>query len=76
MVSIFIRCKNEEACIGDVLSMIFEQFIDVKFEVIVLDSGSTDQTLEIVKKFNVKLYEIAPEVFTFGYALNKGISLT
>ena len=76
MISILIRCKNEEKYIGKVLTMIFEQFIDVKFEVVVLDSGSTDSTLDITKKFNVNLYEIPPESFTFGYALNTGISLT
>lgn len=76
MISILIRCKNEEAYIGDVLSVIFEQFIDIDFEVIVLDSGSTDRTLDITKKFNVKICEMPPEEFTFGYSLNKGISLT
>lgn len=75
MISIIIRCKNEEAYIGEVLAMLFEQIIGIDFEVIVLDSGSTDRTLEIVKKFNVRIYEMPPEEFTFGYALNKGISL-
>jgi rhamnosyltransferase len=76
VTSILIRSKNEEAYIGEVLSMIFEQCIDSEFEVVVLDSGSTDRTLEIARKFNVNIHEMAPEVFTFGYSLNKGISLT
>lgn len=56
--------------------MIFEQLTDSDFEVVVLDSGSTDRTLDIARKFNVKIHEMPPEVFTFGYSLNKGISLT
>ena len=75
MLSIIIRCRNEEAFIGKVLSKIFEQSFDKPFEVIVVDSGSTDRTLEIVKNFEVKVLEIPPEVFTFGNALNQGISM-
>lgn len=76
MTSILIRSKNEETYIGDVLAMIFEQCVGTTFEVVVLDSGSQDRTLEIVRKFNVKIHEMPPEDFTFGYSLNKGISLT
>lgn len=72
-ISIVIRCKNEEKFIGLTLEKIFEQEINTPFEVIVIDSGSTDRTIEIVKNFDVKLYQIAPETFTFGYALNYGI---
>jgi GT2 family glycosyltransferase len=37
-----------------------------------VDSGSTDKTLDIVKNYDVKLIEIKPEEFTYGYALNIG----
>lgn len=76
MISIIIRCKNEDRYIGKVLSMIFEQIIDMKFEVLVFDSGSTDQTLNIARNFNVKIYQIPPETFTFGNSLNKAITLS
>jgi rhamnosyltransferase len=72
-VSIVIRCKNEERFIGATLEKIFAQDIPVPFEVIVLDSGSTDRTLNIVQQFPAKLFFISPEDFTYGYALNYGI---
>ena len=74
-VSIIIRSKNEERFIGQVLSAIFQQDIDLPFEVIVIDSGSTDRTLDIVRSHAVRLYEIEAREFSYGSALNLGASL-
>ena len=72
-VSFVIRTKNEERFIGKVLKFLYRQtFKD--FEVIVVDSGSPDKTLEIVKNFPVKIIKLKPKDFNFSYALNLGIS--
>ena len=76
LVSIVIRSKNEEKFIGKVLEKIFSQKIDFSFEVIVIDSGSKDKTLEIGKKFPIRIYQIPARKFTFGYALNYGVKLS
>jgi rhamnosyltransferase len=73
-LSILIRCRNEERLIGQTLEGIFSQAIDLPYEVVVVDSGSTDRTLEIVKAYKVTLYSIPPESFSFGYALNYAVS--
>lgn len=70
-VSILIRTKNEERYIGQTLSVLFSQTYK-NFEVLIVDSGSTDRTLEIAKEYPVTVYEIKPEDFTWGYALNYG----
>jgi rhamnosyltransferase len=71
VASIIIRAKNEEALIREVLTAVYEQTVrDV--EVIVVDSGSTDRTLEIARMFPLKIIEIQPEEFTYGRALNIG----
>src|SRR4030067_158290 len=70
-VSILIRAKNEEKYIGKVLDAVFNQTYK-NIEVIVVDSGSTDKTLEIARKYPVNIYEIKPEDFTWGYSLNYG----
>jgi rhamnosyltransferase len=75
LVSIVIRSKNEEKLIEQTLKSIFRQDVPFNFEVIVLDSGSTDGTLEIIRKFDVRLGEIHPGEFTFGGALNMGVEL-
>jgi rhamnosyltransferase len=73
-ISIVIRCKNEQDFIGRTLQAVYSQKISVPFEVIVVDSGSTDQTLSIVREFaELRLFTIPPESFTFGHALNYGI---
>jgi glycosyltransferase involved in cell wall biosynthesis len=71
-ISIIIRTKNEERLIDRTLSAIFQQDIDLPFEVIVVDSGSTDHTLDIVRRHEVRLYEIDGRDFTYGSALNVG----
>ena len=57
------------------LSAIFQQDIDLPFEVIVIDSGSTDRTLDIVRRHAVRLYEIEAREFSYGRALNLGAKL-
>lgn len=69
--SIIIRTKNEGRWIGELLKRLFEQSYR-NFEVIIVDSGSTDRTLEIVKKFDVRLLQIRPEEFSYPFALNYG----
>lgn len=72
-VSIVIRTKNEERWIKTVLEKLFQQtFKD--FEIIIVDSGSTDNTLNIIKQFPITLIQIKPEEFNYSYALNLGIS--
>jgi rhamnosyltransferase len=67
--SILIRTKNEEKWIGECLQRLAAQTYK-DFEIIIVDSGSTDRTLEIVKNFNVRLFQIKSEEFTYSYALN------
>ena len=52
-VSIIVRTKNEERWIGHCLKSIYEQNYP-SFEVIIVDNKSTDNTLEIAKRFPIK----------------------
>jgi glycosyltransferase involved in cell wall biosynthesis len=70
-VSIIIRCFNEERHIGTLLEHAYDQTVRNP-QVIVVDSGSTDGTLNMVARFPVELVRINPEDFTFGYSLNQG----
>jgi rhamnosyltransferase len=71
--SIVIRCYNEEKHIGKLLQGIMQQTVkDV--DIMLVDSGSTDRTLQIAGSYPVRVVHIRPEEFTFGYSLNRGIS--
>ena len=69
--SIVIRSFNEAEYIGDVLEAVEQQeYRD--FEIILVDSGSTDGTLEISEKYVDDIEFVAPQNFTFGYSCNVG----
>lgn len=71
--SVVVRCYNEREHIGKLLHGVFEQTVD-DFEVILVDSGSTDGTLEVAQEFDIDdIVYISPEGFSFGRALNLGI---
>lgn len=74
-VALVIRCFNEEAHIGRLLTGVVRQTHPPE-EIIVVDSGSTDATLAIASAFPVKIVPIAPEDFSFGRALNVGLAST
>jgi glycosyltransferase involved in cell wall biosynthesis len=70
--SIIIRCYNERKYIGKLLHGIFEQTVE-DFEVLLVDSGSTDGTLEIAEQYPIDdIIHISPEKFSFGRSLNFG----
>jgi glycosyltransferase involved in cell wall biosynthesis len=71
--SIVIRLYNEEKHIARLLEGIAHQ-AEQDLEIILVDSGSTDRSLEIASQYPVQVVHIQPEQFTFGYSLNQGIS--
>ena len=71
--SIVIRAYNEESYIGKLLYGIQQQS-KLPNEIIIVDSGSTDNTLLIASSYNVKIVKISKEEFTFGRSLNIGCS--
>jgi len=69
-----IRTKNEEKWLPKVLETLYLQS-RLDFEIIIVDSGSTDNTIQIANQFPIRrIIEIKQEDFSYGYALNLGIS--
>lgn len=73
LVSIVIRTLNEERYLGELLEAIRTQVHpDHEVEVVLVDSGSTDSTLDIAKRFGCRITHIEKHEFTFGRSLNYG----
>jgi glycosyltransferase involved in cell wall biosynthesis len=74
-VSVVVRCRNEAASLGPVLEGIFAQEEAPPFEVVAIDSGSTDATLSVLASHPVRVERLAPARFSYGHALNRGVGL-
>lgn len=70
-LSIIIRSLNEEKYLEELLTKLSAQTYS-DFEIIMVDSGSTDNTLNIINGFSCKLVEIRKSEFSFGRSLNYG----
>jgi rhamnosyltransferase len=72
--SILILTKNGEKTINQCLSGVFKQsFRD--FEVVLVDSGSTDKTIEIASHYPIRLHRIVENDFHHGRTRNFAVSL-
>lgn len=74
LISIIIPVKNGEPWLDRVLSAIFRQSLITQTEVIVIDSGSTDNSLKIIANYPVRVISIRPEAFNHGATRNVGVS--
>ena len=72
LASIIIPTKNEAMNIGPCLDQVYGQRVDFPFEVVVIDSGSQDRTMEIVKQYPARLLQIAPGEFHHARTRNLG----
>lgn len=69
-ISAVLIVKNEEKVLDRCLKS-----IDLVDEIVVLDTGSTDQTLSIAKKYTSRVFQAPPmEPFHFGNARNQALS--
>ena len=73
--SISILTKNEESNIGPCLEAVYSQKNVGKFEVILVDSGSTDATVEIARRFPIRIEEIPARNFHHARTRNLAAGL-
>src|SRR5262249_2336816 len=71
-VSVVIPTKNGGEGFRRVLAAIANQKGFRQIEILVVDSGSTDETVELADQFGAKVIKILPEEFTHSYARNLG----
>ena len=72
-VSVVMRSFNEAWAIGDTIRQLMAQDFDGEIELIVIDSGSSDGSIEIIKSANpAKLIQIPLGSYVPGVVLNQG----
>jgi glycosyltransferase involved in cell wall biosynthesis len=72
-VSIVIRTLNEARYLDNLLAMIGRQTVSgLEVETVVIDSGSTDPTVDIARQRGAKITTISKAEFSFGRSLNRG----
>jgi len=74
IASIVILTKNNSKEIGSCLKAVFDQELK-QFEAIVIDSGSSDGTVNIASSFDVRVERISATEFHHGRTRNLGASL-
>jgi rhamnosyltransferase len=67
--------KNGSATLGDLLSSIRRQRSDKSFEVLAVDSGSTDGSLELLALAGARIHQIPPAEFSHSRTRNLGARL-
>ena len=71
-ISVVIPVKNAGEGFRHLLAMVSNQKGFKNIEIIVVDSGSTDRSLEIAEEFRTKIIQILPEEFSHSYVRNLG----
>lgn len=72
-ISVVMRSFNEAWAIGDTIQQLFAQDYDGEMELIVIDSGSSDGSLDIISKTGrAKLIQIPLGTYVPGVVLNRG----
>lgn len=75
--SVIIRTFNEEKYLPELLGAIRSQETDNhEIEIVIVDSGSTDNTLAIAESFDCRITHIKKKDFTFGRSLNVGCAFS
>ena len=69
-MSVIVRAKDKADTIGATLESLRRQTVPV--EIVVVDSGSTDGTLELAAREADQVLRIPPAEFSYGGALNAG----
>ncbi|MDD4909415.1 MAG: glycosyltransferase [Candidatus Omnitrophica bacterium] len=69
-ISVIILTKDGGGTLDRCLSALFSQDIDMPFEVICIDSGSRDDTLDICRSHRVRLFRIEEREFNHGLTRN------
>jgi len=71
-ISVIIPTKDAGSGFEHMMKMLTSQLGFTGIEIIIVDSGSQDKTLQISNRYNAKVIEIPPKDFSHSFARNLG----
>lgn len=75
--SVIIPTKNPPVVFSQVLEMVLAQDCPWDFEVLVIDSGSSPEVIDLIRGYHrIRLHRIKPEEFGHGRTRNLGLAMT
>ncbi len=73
-ISVAIPVLNGERYLEEVLAAVRAQRVDQEVEIVVVDSGSRDRSLEIARAAGATVVEMPPEEFGHGRTRNLAVA--
>ena len=73
LVSIALVTRNGVATLPELLEVVSQQRVDFAYELVAVDSGSTDGSAELLARRVDRLFKIAPGAFNHGLTRNAAI---
>ncbi len=70
LVSALMPLKDAAAGLRQTLPVLFDQRVDVELEIVAVDSGSSDDTVDVLKEFGATVIAIDPADFDHGLTRN------
>jgi rhamnosyltransferase len=75
LISVVIPVRNGASTLAEALDGLMAQTLGGRLEIIVIDSGSTDGSLDVARRYPLRLHVIASSEFNHGETRNLGARL-
>jgi glycosyltransferase involved in cell wall biosynthesis len=75
LVTVFVRVRDEERALAEVLDRLGRQQLSGGMEIIVLDNESVDDSAGVALRAGARVFTLPRSLFGYGRALNLGVEL-
>lgn len=70
LVSVLLPVKNEGSSLRELLPLVLGQDVQASLEIVAVDSGSEDDTIDVLREYGATIVLIEPEAFDHGLTRN------
>lgn len=73
LVSVLLPVKNQEQDVRELLPLVLGQSVSARLEIVAVDSGSSDGTVQALREFDATVISIDPNDFDHGLTRNLAV---